>query len=192
MKIPKVLIFSAPSGAGKTTVVKHLLQQKKFNLDFSISATSRTKRENEVNSKDYYFLSAEEFKSNINAGEFLEWEEVYPDCFYGSLKSEVERLFSEGKNVVFDVDVKGGINIKDYYKDRALSVFIMPPSVDELENRLKLRSTDHKDAIKMRIEKAIYEISFADKFDVVIINDDLDKTLKETESIVETFLRSEH
>ncbi len=189
MKIPKILIFSAPSGAGKTTIVKHLLEQEKFSLSFSISATSRNKRENELEAKDYYFLSADEFKAKINNNEFLEWEEVYPGCFYGSLKSEVERLFSEGKNVIFDVDVKGGINIKNYYKEQALSVFIMPPSVEELEKRLLLRSTDHEDSIKVRIEKALFEMSFADRFDVVIINDNLIKTLQEAEDTVESFLK---
>jgi len=184
----KVLIFSAPSGAGKTTIVHHLLNKQEYNLSFSVSACSRKMRENELHGKDYYFLSVEEFKNKIANNEFLEWQEVYENNFYGSLMSEVDRLTALGKNVVFDVDVQGGINIKKHYKDDALSVFIMPPSIEELEKRLFTRCTDKPEAIKMRVEKARYEITFADQFDFVIVNDRLDATLAKAEKLVEDFL----
>lgn len=185
----KVLIFSAPSGAGKTTIVQHLLETKEFNLSFSISACSRQKRQNEVHGKDYYFLSVEEFKEKIKNNEFLEWEEVYKDSFYGSLKSEVKRLSAEGKTVVFDVDVKGGLNIKKHYKKNALAVFVMPPNIEELEKRLIARSTDNPAAIKTRIEKAKYELGFANQFDLIIINNELNNALLEAENIVRNFLK---
>lgn len=188
MKNTKVLIFSAPSGSGKTTIVRHLLSIKDLNLSFSISASSRKRRETEIHGKDYYFFSVEDFKDKINNNEFLEWEEVYPGCFYGSLKSEVDRLSAEGKHVVFDVDVKGGLNIKKYFGDNALSVFIMPPSVEELKKRLMARSTDDDESIKIRIEKAVYEMGFATKFDEIIINDNLDLALLQAEDIVRKFL----
>lgn len=184
----RILIFSAPSGAGKTTLVHHLLNKGDFNLEFSISACSRAMRNNEVNGKDYYFLSVDEFRSKIASDDFLEWEEVYKDCFYGSLKSEVERITAEGKNVVFDVDVQGGINIKKHYGDKALAVFVMPPSVEELERRLKTRSTDSDEAIKMRVDKAKHELTFANKFDVQIVNDVLENSLKEAEVVVRDFI----
>lgn len=190
MKTSKVIIFSAPSGAGKTTIVKHILPIKDFNLSFSISATSRPRRQTETHAKDYYFLSTDDFRCKIDNNEFLEWEEVYAGCYYGSLKSEVDRLASEGKNVVFDVDVIGGINIKKYYKEKALSIFVKPPSIEELEKRLMLRSTDNIDSIKQRIEKAKYEMSFADQFDVIIVNDDLTKALEQSENIIYQFLKS--
>lgn len=185
---PKVVIFSAPSGAGKTTVVKHLLAMPEFNLSFSISACSRKKREGEINGKDYYFLSADEFRKKIENNEFLEWEEVYADHFYGSLKSEVERLSAEDKVVVFDVDVKGGLNIKKFYGKNALAVFVKPPSVEVLEQRLRGRSTDSEDAIRTRVDKALYEISFADKFDVILVNDKLDETFAKAEKLLADFL----
>ncbi|MCK9255817.1 MAG: guanylate kinase [Bacteroidales bacterium] len=184
----KVLIFSAPSGSGKTTIVNHLLAKDNLNLSFSISACTRQVRGAEEHGKDYYFLSVEEFKQKIKNNEFLEWEEVYEGKFYGSLKSEVERLSKLGKTVIFDLDVKGGINIKNFYGDNALSVFIMPPSIEELEKRLINRSTDKLEVIKTRIEKAKYEMSFAKKFDVILINDDLQKALREAEIIVGKFL----
>jgi guanylate kinase len=183
----KLIIFSAPSGAGKTTIVKHLLK-KGFNLEFSVSATSRPPRGNEKHGKDYYFLTADDFKKKIANNEFLEWEEVYTDKFYGTLKSEVERIRREGKNVVFDVDVVGGCNIKDYYGDEALSVFIQPPSVETLEKRLKARSTDSEEVIKTRIEKAKYELSFAPRFDKIIVNDKLEEALEEAEKMLNEFL----
>jgi guanylate kinase len=183
----KLIIFSAPSGAGKTTIVKHLLN-KGFNLEFSVSATSRPPRVNEKHGKDYCFLTAEDFKKKIANNEFLEWEEVYTDKFYGTLKSEVERIRQEGKNVVFDVDVVGGCNIKDYYGDEALSVFVQPPSVETLEKRLKARLTDSDEVIKTRIEKAKYELSFAPRFDKIIVNDKLEDALEEAEKTLEKFL----
>jgi guanylate kinase len=184
----KIIIFSAPSGAGKTTIVKHLLNKKKFKLEFSISACSRKKRVNEIHGKDYYFLSIEEFKQKIDNNEFIEWEEVYKDNFYGSLKSEVKRITESGNNVIFDVDVIGGINIKKIYQERALSIFVMPPSIEELEKRLVARSTDSKDVIKTRLDKAKQEISYSNQFDKIIINDKLDDSFKEAENILSSFL----
>jgi guanylate kinase len=186
---PKVLIFSAPSGAGKTTIVRHLLGIEEFNLSFSVSACSRNKRENEIHGKDYYFLSVEEFQSKIKNDEFLEWEEVYENNYYGSLKSEVDRLCSMGKNVVFDVDVKGGINIKNFYGVNALSVFVMPPDINELEKRLVNRCTDKPEAIKMRVEKAKSELDYADQFDIILINDSLDTALEYAERSVREFIK---
>ena len=185
----KLIIFSAPSGAGKTTIVKHLLQ-KGFDLEFSISATSREPRHTETHGKDYYFLSGEEFLSKVENEEFLEWEEVYKGTSYGTLKSEVERIREQGKNVVFDVDVVGGLNIKKYYGDEALAVFVQPPSVEELRNRLVGRSTDSEEKIAMRVAKAEHELSFAPQFDVVIINDKLEDAFEEAEKIISEFLRS--
>lgn len=186
---PKVIILSAPSGAGKTTIVKALLSKPELNLSFSVSACTRPKRENETDGKDYYFISIEKFKEKISAGEFLEWEEVYPGSYYGSLKSEVDRLTQIGKNVIFDVDVVGGINIKNFFKENAFSIFIMPPSLDVLEQRLIKRSTDKPKTIKTRIEKAKLEISFADKFDIIIINDNLDKAIAEAECAIKNFIQ---
>ncbi|SHF68273.1 guanylate kinase [Mariniphaga anaerophila] len=183
----KLIIFSAPSGAGKTTIVKHLLQQG-FGLEFSVSATSRQPRPNEVNAKDYYFLSETEFRDKIEAGDFLEWEEVYSGIFYGTLKSEVERIRNIGKHVVFDVDVVGGLNIKKYYGDDALAVFVQPPSVDELKKRLQNRSTESEEKILTRVAKAEKELEFAPRFDVIIINEDLPKAFTEAEKIISGFL----
>ena len=183
----KLIIFSAPSGAGKTTIVRHLLD-KNLNLEFSVSATSRAPRHNETHGKDYYFLSIEEFKNKISNGEFLEWEEVYKGVYYGSLKSEVERIRNKGKNVIFDVDVVGGLDIKRVYGDVALAVFVQPPSVEELRNRLKNRSTETEEKIQMRIAKAEHELSFAKKFDVRITNNDLQQACREAEEIIRDFL----
>lgn len=183
----KLIIFSAPSGAGKTTLVKHLLQ-KRFNLEFSISATSREARHTETHGKDYYFLSGEEFSAKIGNDEFLEWEEVYKGTYYGTLKSEVERIRNQGKNVIFDVDVVGGLNIKKYYGDEALAVFVKPPSVEELRRRLRGRSTETEEKIQMRIAKAKHELSFAREFDVVITNDNLELAFEEAEKIISEFL----
>lgn len=184
----KLIIFSAPSGSGKTTIVKHLLAQD-FNLEFSVSATSRQPRHNEINGKDYYFLSANDFKTKIKNDEFLEWEEVYTDKFYGTLKSEVERIRNKGNNVVFDVDVVGGCNIKEYYGNDALSVFVQAPSIEELEKRLNARSTDSEEVIKTRVKKAKYELTFAPRFDKIIINDKLEDALRKTEKILKEFLK---
>lgn len=183
----KLFIFSAPSGSGKTTIVRHLLQQN-LNLEFSISATSREKRGTEIDGKDYYFLSAEDFKQKIAKDEFLEWEEVYEGCFYGTLKSEVERIRNKGNNVIFDVDVVGGINIKKYYKNDALAVFVQPPSIKELENRLRNRNTDSEEVIAKRVKKFAFELDFAPQFDKVIINDKLEDALKEAEFTLKNFI----
>ncbi|MBI9053667.1 MAG: guanylate kinase [Bacteroidales bacterium] len=185
----KLFIFSAPSGSGKTTIVRNLLE-KKLGLEFSISATSRPKRENEIHEKDYYFLSADDIKLKIANDEFLEWEEVYEDRFYGTLRSEVERIWNEGKHVIFDVDVVGGLNIKKSYPQKALSIFVMPPSVEELERRLRYRSTDSEEDIKTRVNKASKELEYAREFDLVIINDDLEKAILEAENAVRNFISS--
>jgi guanylate kinase len=183
----KLIIFSAPSGAGKTTIVRHLLE-KDLNLEFSISATSRAIRHTETNGKDYYFLSVEEFKNKIANHEFLEWEEVYNGNFYGTLKSEVERIRSIGKNVIFDLDVVGGSNIKKFYGNEALAVFVQPPSVEELRKRLIARSTDSPEVIDKRIAKAEYELTFASQFDCIIVNEDLEKAFDEAEKCIREFI----
>ncbi|RIH66836.1 guanylate kinase [Mariniphaga sediminis] len=183
----KLIIFSAPSGAGKTTIVKHLLQQD-FGLEFSVSATSRQPRPTEVHGKDYYFLSENDFRKKIKNNEFLEWEEVYSGTFYGTLKSEVERIRQKGKNVIFDVDVVGGVNIKKYYGEEALAVFVQPPSVEELRKRLQNRSTEPEEKINMRVAKAEKELTFAKQFDMILINDELTETLKEAEKMITGFL----
>lgn len=183
----KLVIFSAPSGSGKSTIINFLLQQG-LNLCFSISATSRAPRGTERDGVEYYFLSPDEFRRRIAAGDFLEYEEVYQDKFYGTLKSEVERILSRGDNVIFDVDVVGGCNIKAAYGDRALSVFIQPPSVEELRRRLVSRGTDAPDVIESRVAKAEYELSFASRFDRVIVNDDLERAEAEVLRTVQDFL----
>ena len=185
----KLIVFSAPSGSGKTTIVKHLLGIEKLNLEFSISATSREARGEEVEGKDYYFLSLKEFKNKIKSEEFLEWEEVYRDNFYGTLKSEVERIWAQGKHVIFDIDVVGGIDIKRIYPERTLSVFVKPPSIEELKIRLKKRSTESEDKINMRIAKASIELATAPQFDFIIENDNLDVALKEAEELAHNFLK---
>ena len=186
----KLIVFSAPSGSGKTTIVRHLLGIKSLNLEFSISATSREKRGDEVHGKDYYFLSAAEFKSKIKNDDFLEWEEVYRDNFYGTLKSEIERIWVKGKHVIFDIDVSGGLRIKRKYPQETLAIFVKPPSIDELKIRLKKRKTESEDKINMRIAKASAELATAPLFDVIIENNDLDKALKEAESLVSKFIDS--
>ena len=183
----KLIIFSAPSGSGKSTIINYLLQQP-LRLRFSISATSRAPRGTEKNGVEYYFLTPEEFKARIAKGDFLEYEEVYTDKFYGTLKSEVERILNEGDNVIFDVDVVGGCNIKRFYGDRALSVFIQPPSIEELRKRLVGRGTDTPEVIESRIAKAEYELSFADKFDTVVINDDLETAKAKALQVIQAFL----
>ena len=183
----KLVIFSAPSGSGKSTIINYLLTQN-LNLHFSISATSRSPRGNEKDGVEYYFLTPEQFRAKINEGEFLEYEEVYTDKFYGTLKSEVERILNEGNNVVFDVDVVGGCNIKNYYGDKALSIFIQPPSIETLRDRLVGRGTDSMDVIENRLTKASFEMSFASKFDKVIINDNLENAKTETLQVIKAFL----
>ena len=184
----KLIVFSAPSGSGKTTIVKHLLAQDDLNLEFSISAASRDARGEEVNGKDYYFISTEEFKKHIKNDDFLEWEEVYRDNFYGTLKSEVERIWALGKNVIFDIDVAGGLRIKSKFPNETLAVFVKPPSIDELKIRLKKRSTESEDKINMRIAKASVELATAPQFDVVIKNYDLQVALEEAHQLVKDFI----
>lgn len=183
----KLIIFSAPSGAGKTTIVKHLLQ-KDFGLEFSVSATSRQPRPGEIDGKDYYFLPEKEFRRKIENNEFLEWEEVYTGIFYGTLKSEMECIRNAGKNVIFDVDVVGGLSIKKLYGNEALAVFVQPPSVEVLRNRLQNRSTESEEKIRIRMAKAEKELGFVSRFDVIIVNDDLPKALMEAEKVVSEFL----
>jgi guanylate kinase len=186
----KLIVFSAPSGAGKTTIVKHLLNQEELNLEFSISATSRAKRENETDGKDYYFLDAKAFKDRIKNDEFLEWEEVYRDNFYGTLKSEVKRIWANGKNVIFDIDVSGGLRIKRKFPEQTIAIFVKPPSIDELKIRLKKRKTESEDKINMRIAKASAELATAPLFDVVVVNDTLEHALEESYELVSSFLKN--
>jgi guanylate kinase len=185
----KLVIISAPSGAGKSTLVGRVLPEIS-NLEFSISATSRKPRGEEKHGEHYYFLTPDEFRNAVNEDAFIEWEEVYPDNFYGSLKSEVERLWKNGKAVIFDIDVIGGLNLKKQFGDKALALFVQPPSVAELENRLRGRGTDSEDKIQTRLGKAKEELSRAPEFDAVVINDDLDKATKEVKTLVDTFLKS--
>ncbi|PKP44411.1 MAG: guanylate kinase [Bacteroidetes bacterium HGW-Bacteroidetes-12] len=182
----KLIIFSAPSGAGKTTII-HALLEKNLPLGFSISACSRPLRNNEKHGIDYYFLSPEDFRQKIKNKEFLEWEEVYHDNYYGTLFSEVERIWKTNKSVVFDIDVIGGLNIKKVYPKESLSIFIMPPSIEILKERLLLRETETIESLKKRISKAKEEISYAKQFDRIIINDDLEKAIEETTKIVQEF-----
>ena len=189
MNTGKLIILSAPSGSGKSTLVNYLMEQHpELQLAFSISCTSRAPRGKEKNGVEYFFLSPEEFKKKIANDEFLEYEEVYEDRFYGTLKSQVEVQSQAGQNVVFDVDVKGGVNIKKHYGSRALSVFIQPPSVEELRNRLVGRATDAPEVIEQRLNKAEYELSFADKFDRIVINDDLEKAKVDVYNVIKQFL----
>ena len=188
MEQGKLLVFSAPSGSGKTTIVKHLLSIEELNLEFSISATSREARGDEEHGKDYYFISLEEFKQHIKDGDFLEWEEVYRDNFYGTLKSEIERIWAKGKNVIFDIDVAGGLRIKRRYPTETLAVFVKPPSIDELKIRLKKRSTESDDKINMRIAKASVELATAPQFDMIIKNYDLDIAKQDAYLLVKEFI----
>jgi guanylate kinase len=183
----KLIIISAPSGAGKTTIVRHLLKSD-LNLEFSVSATTRSPRDGEKDGEDYYFFSIEEFRKRVRKDEFVEWEEVYKDHFYGTLKSEVERIWNKGSHVIFDVDAKGGISLKDKFGNRAAALFIMPPSVPELETRLLNRGKDTPEKIKMRVEKATNEMKLANQFDFVVVNRELDRALKEAVEIVSSFL----
>jgi guanylate kinase len=186
----RLIIFSAPSGSGKTTIVRHLL--KKFpELEFSVSACSRPARDGETDGRDYYFLSLAEFRKKIEDGEFVEWEEVYEGQYYGTLKSELQRIWNKGHHVVFDVDVVGGLNLKKQFRDRALAVFIQAPSMEILEKRLRDRSSDDEDSIQKRIEKARREMGYASRFDHILVNDDLNRASKEAEKTVSFFLNNE-
>ena len=184
----KLIVFSAPSGSGKTTIVRHLLNQEQFQLEFSISATSREARGKEKDGEDYYFISAKEFKNKIKLDEFLEWEEVYIDNFYGTLKTEVERIWAKGKHVIFDIDVAGGLRIKKKFPERTLAVFIKPPDINELIIRLKQRGEESPEKIAMRVAKAPTEMATAPKFDTIILNDDLTTALNDAENLVKDFL----
>lgn len=186
----KLVIFSAPSGAGKTTIVRALLDAN-LDLEFSISACSRPMRGDEIDGKDYYFLGVEGFKKKIEEGAFLEWEEVYKDHYYGTLLSEVDRIWDKGKHVIFDVDVYGGISIKKKFKEKALAIFVMPPSIEVLEDRLRKRSTDSEENIIKRIDKAKHEISKADEFDLIIVNDNLESAIADASKTVRDFLKHE-
>mgnify|MGYP003311136653 CR=1 FL=1 len=183
----KAILFSAPSGSGKTTIIKKILEKMDC-FEFSISATSRSPREGERNGVDYYFLTEEEFVRRVEAGEFLEWEEVYKGVRYGTLKSEIERIWNKGKVIIFDVDVNGGMNIKRYFGDDALALFVMPPSIEELERRLRTRGTESEEAIVKRLGRSAAELKEADKFDHTIINDDLNRAVAETEKAIKEYL----
>lgn len=185
----KLIVFSAPSGSGKTTIVRHLLEHPELNLEFSISAATREARGEEVNGKDYYFMSLDQFKNHIKHEDFVEWEEVYRDNFYGTLKSEVERIWAMGKNVIFDIDVAGGLRIKKKFPEQTLAVFVKPPSIDELKIRLKKRSTESEDKINMRIAKASVELATAPQFDTIIKNHDLDIAKEEAYNLVKEFIK---
>jgi guanylate kinase len=184
----KLIVFSAPSGSGKTTIVRHLLNQEQFQLEFSISATSREARGKEKDGEDYYFISAKEFKNKIKLDEFLEWEEVYIDNFYGTLKTEVERIWAKGKHVIFDIDVAGGLRIKKKFPERTLAVFVKPPDINELIIRLKQRGEESPEKIAMRVAKAPTEMATAPQFDTIILNDDLTTALNDAENLVKDFL----
>jgi guanylate kinase len=186
----KAIIISAPSGSGKTSIVHRLMQFPELNLRFSVSATTRGKRQGETDGKDYHFLTKEEFSRKINNNEFIEWEEVYPGTFYGTLKSDVENLFRQGYNVIFDVDVKGGLSLKKYFGDKALSIFIKVPSIELLEQRLRQRKTETEEKLKERIAKAKWEMTFENRFDVTIVNDDLHRATKEAYEVIKKFLQA--
>ena len=184
----KLIVFSAPSGSGKTTIVQHLLKQGELNLDFSISATSRKKRGTEENGKDYYFISLKDFHKHIKNNDFVEWEEVYTNNFYGTLKEEIRRIWNEGKHVIFDIDVIGGLNVKSQFPTQTLAIFVQPPSIKEMERRLRNRKTDSEEKIKERVEKAEKEMKYAQDFDVILVNDNLEEAKKEAHKIVKNFI----
>ncbi len=186
----KLIVVSAPSGSGKTTLVRHLLATIP-GISFSVSATSRAMREGELDGRDYYFLNAEEFRHRVDAGDFIEWEEVYPGVYYGTLKSEVQRLTEKGNHVVFDVDVIGGLNIKHQFGNQALAIFVMAPSVEALEKRLRSRCTDSEESLQQRISKAAYEMTFVERFDKIVVNDELEAAKSAIASIVNDFINHE-
>jgi len=184
----KVIIISAPSGAGKTTIVKHLLGIRELNLAFSISVCTRPKREGELNGRDYHFVTIDQFKDMIDEDAFIEWEEVYKNCYYGTLNTEVDRIWNMSHNVLFDVDVMGGANLKSKFGEKALAIFVMPPSIEVLKQRLELRGTESEEKIRNRINKASLELKYTKRFDVTVLNDNLEKALIETEKLVAGFL----
>ncbi|MCU0445994.1 MAG: guanylate kinase [Microscillaceae bacterium] len=183
----KILIFSAPSGSGKTTIVRHLLQNNP-NLGFSVSACTRARRAHEQDGKDYYFLTLEEFRTKIAQQAFVEWEEVYANSFYGTLKSEIERIWAQGKHVIFDVEVHGGLNLKKYFGDQALAVFVTVPSLEILEARLRSRQTESEESLQKRIAKFQYELTFRDKFDAILLNENLEEALLKAQELVSEFV----
>ncbi len=183
----KCVIVSAPSGAGKTTIVRHLIDQG-FGLAFSVSATSRAKRAHEVDGKDYFFITVEEFRERIEEGAFVEWEEVYPGQFYGTLRSEIKRIWAHGQSPIFDVDVVGGLHLKGAFGDRALALFVSPPSLAVLEERLHKRATESDESLRKRVEKADHEMTYADRFDAIVVNDELDRACAEASGLVQRFL----
>lgn len=185
----KIIILSAPSGTGKSTIINRIIERPELRLGFSISATSRAPRGTEQDGKEYYFLTQEEFARRVESGDFVEWEEVYPGTCYGTLKSEVERVTSEGSNLIMDIDVKGGLNVKRCFGENALSIFILPPSIEELEVRLKGRGTDSPETIAKRLGKAEYELGFAESYDERVINDDIDKAAEETARLILKFIQ---
>lgn len=187
----KIIILSAPSGTGKSTIIRRLIDRPELRLGFSISATSRAPRGEEQHGKEYYFLTSQEFSDRVEAGEFVEWEEVYPGTCYGTLKSEVERVTSEGRNLIMDIDVKGGLNVKRCFGDSALSIFILPPSLEELERRLRGRATDSDETIARRLGKAEYELGFADSYDEQVVNDDIDAAAEKVASLIRGFINEE-
>ena len=191
MKKEKLIIIAAPSGSGKTTIVKELLSSEKLNLGFSISLTTRVKRDNEINGKDYHFVSVSDFKEKIRNNDFIEWEEVYKNVYYGTTKSEIKRLKIEEKNIVFDMDVVGGLNVKTQFPNTSISIFIKPPGLIELKRRLINRKTESQKSIEFRIDKATKELEYSDKYDFVIINDNLELAIKEIKEIIYQFIKTQ-
>ena len=184
MKRGKIIVLSAPSGTGKSSIIKKLLEYPELNLGFSVSATSRAPRGAEQYGVEYYFITHEEFKRKADAGDFVEWEEVYPGTCYGTLKSEVERVINAGQNLIMDIDVKGGLNVKRCFGDQAITIFILPPSKEELERRLRGRGTDAEEVIRKRLDKADFELSFAPAFDINVVNDDLERAVEEVRKVI--------
>lgn len=184
----KLIVFSAPSGSGKTTIVNYLLTQKELQLAFSISATSRKKRGQEIDGENYHFLNVEDFRNRIERGDFIEWEEVYKNTFYGTLKEEVERLWKQNKNIIFDIDVVGGLNIKKQFPKETLAVFVQPPSIAEMERRLRERKTDSEEKIQERVQKAVHEMEFAKQFDTILVNDNLTTAQNEAYTLVKNWI----
>lgn len=187
----KIIVISAPSGSGKSTIINSILEEGCFDMDFSVSATNRNPRPGEENGVHYHFLSTEEFRNAVESGQFIEWEEVYPGRYYGTLRSEIDRMLRKGRNVILDIDVRGALNVKKIYGDIARTIFVAPPSIDELRRRLKLRGTDDEERINTRIGRAEYELGLAPQFDERVVNDELDKAIAQTKEIIARHLDSE-